>query len=432
MIINPKYSPANVKVISARLLNQYDSGILIMIGLSKLYMGQVEASDVLRYGKSSVPLPSHLLQFSNDKKPVVIWNVTKKCNLHCRHCYAATSLSSEPELTFKEGKKLIDDLSAFGCPVILFSGGEPLIRADLPELADYAVSKGLRAVISTNGTLIDQKTAGKFKKTGLSYVGISVDGLREVHNRFRGHSRAFDDAINGIRNCMNAGLKVGLRFTVCRENAGEIPGIFQLLRKERIPRICIYHLVYTGRGAKLVEADLDHEESRALMDTLIDETNKLYASGLKTEVLTVDNHCDGPYLYLKMLREGNPRASNVLELLRMNGGNSSGIGVACVTWDGNVHPDQFWRNKILGNVHDKSFGEIWTDTKNSFLMQLKEKKKYVTGRCASCRFLDICGGNFRARAEAVTGDIWASDPACYLSDEECKPISKSEYRNPKH
>ncbi len=389
-----------------------------MIGISKLYMGQVETSDALRYGRDSARLPSNLLQFSKDKKPVVIWNVTKKCNLSCRHCYAATSESPEPELNLKEGKKLIDDLSAFGCPVILFSGGEPLIRQDLPELADYAVSKGLRAVISTNGTLIDQKTAEKLKKIGLSYVGISIDGLRDIHDRFRGHKGAFDDAMKGIRACKNAGLKVGLRFTVCRENVGEIPGIFKLLRDEEIPRICIYHLVYTGRGAEIAQGDLDHKESRALMDTLIDETNKLYASGLKTEVLTVDNHADGPYLYQKMLREGNLRASKVLDLLRMNGGNSSGLGVACVSWDGKVYPDQFWRNKILGNVRDKSFGEIWTDPKNGFLMQLKEKKRYVTGRCASCCFLDVCGGNFRARAEAATGNIWAPDPACYLSDEE--------------
>jgi 12,18-didecarboxysiroheme deacetylase len=389
-----------------------------MIGISKLYFGQVEASDVLRYGRNSAAMPSNLLQFSNDKKPVVIWNITEKCNLNCQHCYAATAVSSEPELTFAEGKKLIDDLSEFGCPVILFSGGEPLLRPDLTELVDYAVSKGIRAVISTNGTLIEQNAAEKLKKIGLSYVGISLDGLREMHDRFRASPGAFDEAMNGIRTCMNAGLKVGLRFTVCRENAGEIPAIFKLIRDEGIPRICIYHLVYTGRGAKFADEDLDHKQNRALLDTIIDETQKLYLSGLKTEVLTVDNHCDGPYLYLKMLREGNSRASQVLDLLRMNGGNSSGLGVACVSWDGKVHPDQFWRNKVLGNVREKSFGEIWTDKENSFLMQLKEKKKYVTGRCSNCRFLDICGGNFRARAEAATGDVWASDPACYLSEEE--------------
>jgi 12,18-didecarboxysiroheme deacetylase len=389
-----------------------------MIGISKLYMGQIESSDAMRYGRDSARLPSHLLQFSKDKKPVVIWNITKKCNLNCQHCYTATSTSFEHELSLKEGRKLIDDLSTFACPVIIFSGGEPLLRPDLPELAEYAVSKGIRAVISTNGTLICKETAEKFKKIGISYIGISVDGLREVHDRFRGHQGAFDDTMDGIRCCTNAGLKVGLRFTVCRKNAGEVTSIFKLLRDEAIPRICIYHLVYTGRATKLAEEDLDHEETRTLVDTIINETISLHSSGLKTEVITVDNHCDGPYLYLKMLGEGNPRAPKVLDLLHMNGGNSSGLGVACISWNGNVHPDQFWRNKVLGNVRDKSFGEIWTDKNNKFLMQLKEKKKHITGRCSKCRFLDICGGNFRARAEAVTGDAWASDPACYLSDEE--------------
>jgi 12,18-didecarboxysiroheme deacetylase len=389
-----------------------------MIGISKLYMGQVESSDALRYGRSSAQMPSHLLQFSADKKPVVIWNITQKCNLSCRHCYAAGSSSPETELNFEEGKKLLDDLSAFGCPVVLFSGGEPLSRPDLPDLAEYAVSKGLRAVVSTNGTLIDGKTAEKFRRIGLSYVGISLDGLQAVHDRFRGRSGAFEEAMNGIRICMEAGLKVGLRFTVCRENVAEIPGIFKLIRDERIPRICIYHLVYTGRGAELAIRDLDHGQTRGLLDTLISETANLYSSGFRTEVLTVDNHCDGPYLYLKMLGEGNPRAPDVLELLRMNGGNSSGVGVACVSWDGKVHPDQFWRNKVLGNVREKPFSGIWTDRNNGFLMQLKEKKKHVTGRCSKCRFLEICGGNFRARAEAATGDIWAPDPACYLSDSE--------------
>ncbi len=383
-------------------------------------MGQIEASDAIRYGRESQRLPSHLLQFSKDKKPVVIWNVTSRCNLSCRHCYAAASASSGDELGFEEGKKMIDDLSKFGCPVLMFSGGEPMLRPDLPELVAYAVSKGLRAVVSTNGTLIDFVTAEKLKKTGISYVGISIDGIQEVHDKFRGCRGAFDEAVDGITACMGAGLKVGLRFTVCRENLGEIPGIFKFLRDKRIPRICIYHLVYTGRGAELAKADLDHSQTRALMDTIINETKKLYDDGLKTEVLTVDNHCDGPYLYMRMVREGNPKAAEVLELLSMNGGNSSGLGVACISWDGRVHPDQFWRNKVLGNVLEKPFSEIWTDKGNALLMKLKEKKKHVSGRCATCRFLDICGGNFRARAEAVTGDAWAPDPACYLSDEEIR------------
>ncbi|MBW1731336.1 MAG: 12,18-didecarboxysiroheme deacetylase [Deltaproteobacteria bacterium] len=394
-----------------------------MIGISKLYCGTVEPSDALRYGRQSKNLPSHLLQFSADKRPVVVWNVTRACNLRCVHCYAkAQSQGEKGELSYEEGIALIDDLADFGAPVLLFSGGEPLVRPDLTKLARYAVSKGMRAVISTNGTLISREKAEELRGIGLSYVGVSLDGMEEVNDRFRGKKGAFKAAMEGIKNCQAVGLKVGLRFTINRMNAGEIPRIFDLLEKEGIPRVCFYHLVYAGRGSDLVEADLSHEETRRVVDLIIDRTKELHDKGIAVEVLTVDNHADGPYLYLRMKREGNPRAQEVLELLRMNEGNNSGRGIGCVSWDGSVHADQFWRHYSFGNVRERPFSEIWKDLSNPLMAQLKEKKKHVKGRCARCAWLDICGGNFRVRAEAVTGDIWAPDPACYLTDEE---ISKS-------
>lgn len=210
-----------------------------MIGISKLYCGAVEPSDVLRYGRRSGSLPSHLLQFSSDKKPVVVWNMTRRCNLKCIHCYSSSADIDYPdELTTAEGKKLIDDLAAFGSPVILFSGGEPLMRADLPELARYATQRGMRAVISTNGTLIDKETATRLKEIGLSYVGVSLDGLEKTHDRFRGAKGAFERAVEGIRNCRDAGIKVGLRFTVNRHNVADVPAMFDLMRAERIQRMC--------------------------------------------------------------------------------------------------------------------------------------------------------------------------------------------------
>lgn len=390
-----------------------------MIGISKLYVGTVEPSDALRYGRASARLPSHLLQFSEDKKPVVVWNLTRQCNLKCRHCYARADLmKSQRELTTTEGKALLDDLSAYGTPVILFSGGEPLLRPDLPELAEYAVGKGLRAVISTNGTLITRQTAQIFKSIGLSYVGISLDGLPIVHDRFRGMDGAFERALEGVRYCREAGIKVGLRFTINRGNKDQISAIFDLLQKEDIPRVCFYHLVYAGRGSELMAEDLDHEETRKAVDLILDRTRELYEAGYEKEVLTVDNHADGPYVYLRLLREGSPRAGEVLELLKMNEGNSSGRGIGCVDWDGEVHADQFWRHLSFGNVRQRPFSEIWEDRSHPLLAKLKDKKRYVTGRCARCRWLDICAGNFRVRAEAATGDLWASDPACYLTDEE--------------
>ena len=383
----------------------------------------MEPGDVLRYNRESGRLPSHLLQFSRDKKPVVVWNMTRRCNLRCVHCYSSSqNIRYGNELTPAEAKAMIRDLATFGSPVILFSGGEPLMHRDLPELARYAVDQGMRAVISTNGTLITRQKAAVFKEIGLSYVGVSLDGMKVTHDHFRGVEGAFDTAMKGIRTCRDLGIKVGVRFTINRHNVADVPAIFDLLEKENIPRCCFYHLVYSGRGSKLIEEDLSHDQTRALLDLIMDRTKDLFSRGLEKEILTVDNHADGPYLYLRLQKENPGRAAEVLELLKMNEGNSSGNGIACISWDGEIHADQFWRGISFGNVRKRPFSEIWTDTGHELMAKLKDKKPYVTGRCAKCRWLDICAGNFRVRSEAVTGDIWAPDPACYLTEEEIKTL----------
>ncbi|SMF08895.1 12,18-didecarboxysiroheme deacetylase [Desulfovibrio gilichinskyi] len=392
-----------------------------MIGISKLYCGAVEPSDVLRYGRDSAKLPSHLLQFSEDKKPVVVWNMTRRCNLKCVHCYAqAVDPDGVDEISTSQAKTMIDDLAQFGAPVMLFSGGEPLVRQDLVELAHHAKGKGMRAVISTNGTLITKDKAKELKEVGLSYVGISLDGAEDTHDKFRGVKGAFKKAIQGIENCKAEDLKVGLRFTINKRNWKEIPTIFQLLKDLEVPRACFYHLVYSGRGSELIKEDLDHAETRQVVDLIMDETRAMDEAGTPKEILTVDNHADGPYVYLRMLKEDPERAKEVLELLQYNEGNSSGRGIGCISWDGQVHADQFWRNHTFGNVLERPFSEIWTDPKIELLHKLKDKKPHVGGRCAQCRYLNICAGNFRARAEAYYDDIWAQDPACYLTDEEIK------------
>ncbi|HYA14797.1 MAG TPA: 12,18-didecarboxysiroheme deacetylase [Syntrophales bacterium] len=378
-----------------------------MISISRLYCGAAETMDALRYGNEK------------HKRPVVVWNMTRRCNLKCIHCYSSSrNIQYKNELTTEEGKKLISDLAAFGSPVILFSGGEPLMREDLPELAQFAVDRGMRAVISTNATLLTKKMADILKKTGISYVGVSLDGMKKTHDRFRGVIGAFDTTLKGIRICRDAGIKVGVRFTINRKNFSDIPDIFDLIEEEDIPRACFYHLVYSGRGSKLIEEDLSHEEARTVIDIIMNRTRDLFERGKPKEILTVDNHADGPYLYLRTQREDPERAKEVLSLLQVNEGNSTGIGIGCVSWDGEVYADQFWRGISFGNVRKRPFSEIWIDTSNELMLRLKDKKKYVKGRCTVCRWLDICGGNFRARAEAVTGDIWAPDPACYLTKEE--------------
>ena len=335
------------------------------------------------------------------------------------HCYShSKNIEYEGELTTDEGKALIDDLAAYGTPVLLFSGGEPTMRPDLLELANYATSKKMRAVISTNGTLINKDMALELKKVGLSYVGVSLDGLKPTHDKFRGMKGAFEAALEGIHHCQEAEIKVGLRFTINKRNVQDIDGIFDLLVEHNIPRVCFYHLVYTGRGSKMIEEDLSHDESRKAIDLIIDRTKDLHDRGMPKEVLTVDNHADGVYLYQRRLREDPEKAKKTLELLEMNEGNSSGRGIGCVSWDGEVYADQFWRHYSFGNVRNRPFSEIWTDLDEPLMGKLKDKKPHVKGRCAKCKWLGICGGNFRVRAEAVTGDVWEADPACYLTDEE--------------
>jgi radical SAM protein with 4Fe4S-binding SPASM domain len=391
-----------------------------MIGVSKLYCGTVEPSDVLRYGRKSKNLPSHLLQFSEDKKPVIVWNVTKACNLKCVHCYAsAVSAPAPDELTYPEAKSLVESLTVYGVPVILFSGGEPLIHPRLFDLVGLAVKGGARSVLSTNGLLLDRDKALKLKDLGLSYVGISLDGLGDSHDRMRGQKGAFTGALKAIQTAQEAGLKVGLRLTLTRSNKNDIGDIFNLMISEGIPRICFYHLVENGNNPNLSGESLTLAETRAAVDLIAANTRKLHENGHDVEVLTVDNQSDGPYLYLKLLEEGRVKeADAAMELLKLNGGASSGHGIGAISWNGLVHPDQFWRTVVLGSIREKSFQEIWHDTGNVLLMSLKNKYTHLKGRCHSCRFLTVCGGGLRARADFGLGDPWAPDPACYLTDEE--------------
>lgn len=397
-----------------------------MIGITKLACGGVTPGDALRYGRRSAALPAHLLRFAADKKPVVVWNTTRACNLHCVHCYAdARARPSPGELTTAEGRKLLEDLAAFGVPVVLFSGGEPLLRPDLFELAAHARALGLRTVLSTNGTRIDRAAAERIRAVGFSYVGISLDGLEATHDRFRGLAGSFQAALEGIRQCKAVGQRVGLRLTLTRRNLAELDRICDLIEQEGIDRACFYHLVFSGRGGRLRSDALSPAETRAAVDLIIRRAEDWHRRGLEKDILTVDNHCDGVYIYLRLLQRDPGRAAEVLELLRYNGGNSSGIGIACVDYLGNVHPDQFWWHYSLGNVRERPFGEIWSDLSDPVLRGLRNRQPLLTGRCGQCRWLEICNGNFRVRAEAVHGDIWASDPACYLTDDEIGlPVAK--------
>jgi putative heme d1 biosynthesis radical SAM protein NirJ1 len=389
-----------------------------MISISKLLCDTKNFGDTLRYSPDS---KERLHGTHGDHGPVVVWNITRTCNLRCRHCYSnSDGKKYENEMTTEEGKQFLRDLAEFKVPVVLFSGGEPLARPDFFELAAYARELGLRVTISTNGTLITPEVARKIKDIGVGYVGISLDGIGANNDRFRGREGAFEAALAGIRNCLAVDQKVGLRFTINRHNFNELNDIFDLLEKENIPRACFYHLVYSGRATHMKDEDINHQETRAALDLIMERTEDMNRRGLNKEILTVDNHADAIYAYLTLQEKDPARAERAWELLSRNGGNRTGIAIGQVDWDGNVHADQFTQNHTFGNVKERKFADIWTDLSNPILAGLKNRKPLLKGRCAQCKWLEVCNGNFRARAEAIHNDFWHEDPACYLTDEEIK------------
>ena len=390
-----------------------------MLPLSALLDGSVRPEDALRHGRSTAALPPHLIHYSADKKPVVVWNSTRRCNLYCMHCYAEAKNRDFPgELTTEEGFRLIDDVAGFGSPTIIFSGGEPLERPDILELAARASARGLRCVLSTNGTLITDELAVRIREAGFAYVGISLDGIGAAHDKVRGRVGAFEEALAGIRRCRDAGVKVGIRFTLHGKNVDELPGVLDLLESENVPRFCMYHLAYAGRGDRIRKFDLDPAATRKAMDYLIERIRDFRRRGVTKEILTVDNHADSAYLYLRMREDQPERAEEVRRLLGWNGGNQSGIGICSIDPLGGVHADQFSWHYSFGNVKERPFSAIWPDTADPRMAILKDRKSHLKGRCRECRFLDVCNGNLRARAESFFGDFLAPDPSCYLTDEE--------------
>ncbi|MBI4394880.1 MAG: radical SAM protein [Candidatus Omnitrophica bacterium] len=396
-----------------------------MIDVSYLYSGTQSVSVPHRYGVAtsssggSDERPYEVPPSASQRRPIVVWNITRMCNLKCLHCYSDSERKHyEGELTKEEAKTVIDDLASFQVPAVLFSGGEPLLRPDLMELAEYARDAGLRTTLSTNGTFINEKVALQIKQAGFSYVGVSLDGVNSIHDHFRGVEGAFRKTLAGIRHLIAIGQKTGLRLTLTDYTINQIDLLFDLIEREGIHRVCFYHLVPSGRGKEIF--DINPEKTRRGIDRILKRTELILKSGYPLEVLTVDNHADGPYIYLKLREYGDERAEKVYERLCWNGGGlySSGIGIACIDSKGDVHPDQFWTETSLGNVREKRFSEIWTDPRDPLLRKLRDRKNYIYGRCRACRFFDACGGALRIRSKMVTGDSWGPDPACYLTNQE--------------
>ena len=351
--------------------------------------------------------------------PVVIWNLIRRCNLTCRHCYAsAANKDFAGELSTAEIFAVMDDLWASGVRVLILSGGEPLLRPDIYEIGARAKAMGFYVGLSSNGTLIAPENVGQIAAVGFDYVGISLDGIGATHDAFRGLPGGFEASLAGIRLCHGAGMKVGVRFTMTDENAHDLPAMLALIEAEDIDKFYFSHLNYAGRGNANRETDTIHQRTRWAMDLLFEACLRGIRAGRPREFVTGNNDADGVYLLHWASAHFPERADALAARLRQWGGNSSGVNVANIDNRGFVHPDTMWWTIRLGNVKERSFGDIWADTSHPLMAGLQQQPRPVTGRCAACAYLPICNGNTRVRAWELTGDYWAADPACYLTDAE--------------
>lgn len=367
----------------------------------------------------------------NPPGPVVIWNLVRRCNLMCKHCYSISADTDFPnELDTAQVFEVMEDLKRFKVPVLILSGGEPLLRPDIFEIAHHAKEMGFYTALSTNGTLIDEQNIDKIAAVGFDYLGISIDGIRETHDQFRRKEGAYDESMHGLRLCRDAGIKVGLRFTMTQDNAEELPQLLDLMVEERINKFYFSHLNYAGRGNKNREDDVFLNTTRWAMDLLFDRALEDAAKGRGTEFVTGNNDADGVYLLHWVERLFPEQTEHIKAKLIQWGGNSSGVNIANIDNQGRVHPDTMWWNYDLGNVKERPFSEIWMDTSDPIMAGLKASPRTVSGRCGVCRHFNICGGNTRVRAMQLTGDAWSEDPACYLTDEEIGVSSATEGETP--
>jgi len=383
--------------------------------------GRGTVSAVMRHRKrGSGDVPASLLAFAGMYRPVVFWNVTDRCNLSCTHCYNASGPSSKGngELLTAEARAVIDDLARTGVPLIIFTGGEPLMREDFFELAGYAGSRGVKSALSTNGTLITPEIAGRIRDAGIGYAGISLDGATaKTHDRFRQSPGAFDRAIAAFCACRDAGVRSGVRVTLTKENSAELGALIDLALRIGASRFCLYWLVPCGRGAAAYNRlQLDPEEVTNALSLLYRRAKGTDPAAM--EFLSVDAPQDCVHLLSAMEEDNSADLEDARSLLQsLGGGCSAGTRVANIDASGNVWPCQFARSPefCAGNVRSRPFSAIWQDSNVPALALFRNKDALFSGRCGDCRHRSLCGGGCRVRAHGNNGDFFAEDPFCYTS-----------------
>ena len=389
--------------------------------------GRGTVSAVMKHRHTpSGEVPSRYLAFSGMPRPVVFWNLTELCNLSCTHCYSRSGpdRQTKGELTTAEALAFIDDLAAMGVPLILFSGGEPLLRHDIWELADHAAEKGIKIALSTNGTLITAPIADKIKKSGIEYAGISLDGATAAtHDRFRHSPGAFDRSVAAFARCREAGVRCGVRVTLTRENFWELEALIDLARSLGASRFCLYWLVPSGRGSdSYSRLQLGSEEVTEALSLLYRKAQETDPGAM--EFLTVDSPQDCIHLLQSMERDGSPDLADARDLLKsLKGGCSAGERVANVDPRGNVYPCQFARSPdfFIGNIRERPFSTLWTDSAHPVLSRFREKTVRIGGKCGRCGYFGLCGGGCRVRAYVKAGDFGAEDPFCFVDpDKSCQ------------
>jgi AdoMet-dependent heme synthase len=340
---------------------------------------------------------------------LVAWEITRRCNLFCAHCRArAEDHQYENELSLQECFSLIDEIKKVGSPILILTGGEPLMRPDFMQIARYGVSKNLRVVLGSNGTLITRELAQEMKQIPISRIAVSIDfPTAEEQDEFRGKHGAFQEALNGIRNAREAGIEIQINCTVTKLNVKLLPDLLKLSIDAGASAFHPFLLVPTGRGKSLAEQELSPQEYE---DTL----NWIYDKQMEIGDSFFFKPTDAPH-YMRILKQRQKESVHESTaahpfkspMQRITRGCLAGTGFCFISNTGRVQGCGYLAVEA-GNVRKQPFSQIWVES--TLFKQLRDLSN-IKGKCGICEYKRICGG-CRARAYEATGDYLEAEPHC--------------------